>query len=420
MSSRGASPERSLTDDAAVEEWGTDADTVPLLDVRTGAVVRVPAGLVRELELAQSPPAAAAGATSPSAVSPAAPAAAAPRSLLAGLLAPRAASAAAAAVAASEAAAPAALAVVRRRLQRGDVQAAAVPPALISVHAASRTFSLGRYPPLAFLVGSRAYIVFGALLVAAAAQVSFLFPCYVGQTGVVTTAGAAYCVEDGDVPSLPSPLAACPSSVCVSRVPVTMQTYAVLLNGALAGRTGALATLLYVALVCLGAPFGAGGRALAVWNKGALAGPSGGYFVGFVAASYIMGVCAEKAHDRPTRRVWRLVAWMLAAEAAIYLCAVLVYPLGLANATGKPVSAVCPDASPAGVGSCVSKVAQALLVPFIPGDAFKMALVVATVPPAWALAQRLHVWRAGVGVGAARGGAAASSSARGATLAAVA
>jgi biotin transporter BioY len=40
-----------------------------------------------------------------------------------------------------------------------------------------------------------------------------------------------------------------------------MQTFAVLLNGALAGsRTGTASTILYVILVCLGAPFGAGGK----------------------------------------------------------------------------------------------------------------------------------------------------------------
>ena len=35
--------------------------------------------------------------------------------------------------------------------------------------------------------------------------------------------------------------------------------WTLLLNGALAGRTGALATALYVLRVCVGAPFSAGG-----------------------------------------------------------------------------------------------------------------------------------------------------------------
>ena len=68
-----------------------------------------------------------------------------------------------------------------------------------------------------------------------------------------------------------------------------MQTYLVLLNGAIAGRMGALATLLYVLMVCLGAPFGANsqGVGVAMWDKGAIVGTSGGYLVGFVFASLI-------------------------------------------------------------------------------------------------------------------------------------
>ena len=150
----------------------------------------------------------------------------------------------------------------------------------IVVDARARTYRFARYPPLAFLVHSWLYVVFGAFLIAAAAQVSFLFPCYGGQTAVSTVSGAPFCVPDASVPSLPSPLTRCDPSVCVARIPVTMQTYAVLLNGALAGRTGALATALYVFMVCMGAPFSAGGRALAVWQRGALIGPSGGFFFG--------------------------------------------------------------------------------------------------------------------------------------------
>ena len=177
----------------------------------------------------------------------------------------------------------------------------------------SRTYRFERYPPLAFLVNSWLYIIFGAFLVAAAAQVTFLFPCYSGQVAVAGAVGNSYCVSAADAAAgIVCGSADAPG--CAQRIPVTMQTYAVLLNGALAGRRGALATALYVAMVCLGAPFGAGGKALAIWQRGALIGYTGGYLAGFVVASYIMGVCAERADDRPSRRVWRMVLWMCLAE----------------------------------------------------------------------------------------------------------
>ena len=397
-SARGAaaSPPPGLAYDAL----GAEAETATLLNPDTGATVRVPAALLRLAAAAAAPaPAdASAGAGAPAAAgSP--PTAAGLR----GLLSARAASAQLLVPVPSPAPAPAGapsarewpLAGLRRRLRAADVQAgwSALGEGDIAVDAAARTYRLARYPPLAFFVHSAAYVVFGAFLVAAAAQVSVLVPCYGGQVAVATAAGKPFCVAAGDAAALPSPLVDCPAAVCVPRIPVTMQTYAVLLNGALAGRTGALATALYVLMVCVGAPFQAGGKAQAVWLKGAIIGPSGGFFVGFIAASYIMGICAEWAHDRPTRRVWRMVAWMFAAEAAIYFPAVVWFPFGLAISTGKPVSALCPSASPSGVSACLSLIFQALFVPYIPGDLFKMALVVATVPLAWMAVTAWHRWR---------------------------
>lgn len=202
---------------------------------------------------------------------------------------------------------------LRRRLRAADVHGAWAGdgPGAVTVDPAAQTYRFGRYPPLAFLVNSWLYVIFGAFLVAAAAQVVFLFPCYSEQVAVTGADGKSYCVASGDAGSV-----ACSASapLCAQRIPVTMQTYAVLLNGALAGRTGALATALYVAMVCVGAPFGAGGKALAIWQRGALIGSTGGYLAGFVAASYIMGVCAERADDRPSWRIWRMVLWMCLAE----------------------------------------------------------------------------------------------------------
>lgn len=87
-------------------------------------------------------------------------------------------------------------------------------------------------------------------------------------------------------------------------VPVTLQTFVVLVAGGLVGmRLGVTSQLLYVLLASVGLPVIAGPT---------LFGPTGGYLLGFVAAAGIVGYAA-------TRRDWRwLAAGMVAATVAIY------------------------------------------------------------------------------------------------------
>lgn len=74
-------------------------------------------------------------------------------------------------------------------------------------------------------------------------------------------------------------------------VPMTMQTWAVLMVGALCGwRLGVAALLLYLVQGALGLPVFAGGRAgLAV-----LTGPTGGYLAAFPLAAGLAGVLADR------------------------------------------------------------------------------------------------------------------------------
>lgn len=73
-------------------------------------------------------------------------------------------------------------------------------------------------------------------------------------------------------------------------VPITGQTFGVLLIGALLGSgTGSLATVLYLLQACLGAPVLAG----AVGGAAAVVGPTGGYIVGFVFSAYLTGKLFE-------------------------------------------------------------------------------------------------------------------------------
>jgi len=70
-------------------------------------------------------------------------------------------------------------------------------------------------------------------------------------------------------------------------VPITLQVLTVILAGLMLGpRLGALSQLEYVIAGILGAPVFAGGK----FGFAALAGPTGGYIVGFIFAAYVTGI----------------------------------------------------------------------------------------------------------------------------------
>jgi biotin transport system substrate-specific component len=70
-------------------------------------------------------------------------------------------------------------------------------------------------------------------------------------------------------------------------VPITLQTFFVLLSGAILGKKfGSISQLSYFLLGGLGLPL--------FTQVGALWGPTGGYILGFVLASYLIGFLLEK------------------------------------------------------------------------------------------------------------------------------
>lgn len=74
-------------------------------------------------------------------------------------------------------------------------------------------------------------------------------------------------------------------------VPITLQTLAVLLSGAMLGPYyGALSMIVYLALGALGLPVFAGGSS----GIGALLGPTGGYLFSYPLASFVVGKMLEK------------------------------------------------------------------------------------------------------------------------------
>jgi len=140
-----------------------------------------------------------------------------------------------------------------------------------------------------------------------------------------------------------------------SPVPLTGQTFGVLLSGALLGpRLGAIAMLLYLAEGGLGLPFFAGGAS----GPARLLGPTGGYLLSYPLAAWITGALAVRGWDR---RPFTMLAAMLLGSLAIFAlgAAQLSCFVGARNAV------------PMGV------------LPFLPGDVLKALLAAGLLPLGW-------------------------------------
>lgn len=138
-----------------------------------------------------------------------------------------------------------------------------------------------------------------------------------------------------------------------SPVPVTGQTFAVLVIGAsLGARLGALTVAAYVLEGVIGLPVFAGGTS----GIARVVGPTGGFLAGFIVAAAVIGWLAERGW---TRTIPSTIAAMIVGEIAIYA-------LGLAWLSRFPL--------PVGL-------LNAGLLPFLAGDLYKIALATALLPP---------------------------------------
>ena len=144
-------------------------------------------------------------------------------------------------------------------------------------------------------------------------------------------------------------------SVPLYPVPVTAQTLVVLMIGMAFGpRLGAATLMAYLVEGAIGIPvFANGGAGLAT-----LAGPTGGYLVGFLFAATLTGWLAENGMGRGM--ISTAIA-MIAGMAVIYLC-------GVSWLAGF-----------VGFGVAVTKG----LLPFLYGDAVKIVVAVVAMPLAW-------------------------------------
>jgi biotin transport system substrate-specific component len=144
-------------------------------------------------------------------------------------------------------------------------------------------------------------------------------------------------------------------------VPITGQTFAVLLVGALMGaRRGGAALSLYLIEGISGLPFFSGGASGSAYLFGA----TGGYLIGFVAAAYAIGAMAERGLERNFRT--SLIPFLV-GTAIIYICGIAWLALVL--------------------GSLQQAVIFGLL-PFLVGDALKLIAAAIALPSAWKLINR--------------------------------
>lgn len=144
-------------------------------------------------------------------------------------------------------------------------------------------------------------------------------------------------------------------------VPVTAQTFAVLLIAALFGaKRGAITLLVYLGEGAIGLPVFAGPAA----GLGYFAGTTTGFLIGFVVAAYIVGRLSECGWDR---NYLKTVAAMTLGTIAIFTC-------GLVWMAFYPID---------------EKLITAGLFLLIPGAIIKIALAAAILPSGWKLLKKL-------------------------------
>ena len=138
-------------------------------------------------------------------------------------------------------------------------------------------------------------------------------------------------------------------------VPLSLATFAVYLAGAVLGKKqGTLAAALYLLIGLIGIPVFSG------FSGGfqKLAGVTGGYLAGYLPCAFFSGLGTEKAEKK--NRIQILPVMMTAGTAVLYVIGTAWFMLQTGNAPGAALS-VC-------------------VIPFLPGDAVKIAAATMLAP----------------------------------------
>jgi biotin transporter BioY len=145
----------------------------------------------------------------------------------------------------------------------------------------------------------------------------------------------------------------------IGPVPITGQTFAVLLSGALLGaKRGALSQIFYLLGGLAGVPWFSRGGGIAY-----LMSPTFGYIVGFVLAAFFVGFLCERGFDR---KIESAILAMLVGNVLIYFPGVL----WLARFVGR------------------GKVLAVGFYPFIIGDTIKLLLASSILSFGWKLIKK--------------------------------
>lgn len=178
----------------------------------------------------------------------------------------------------------------------------------------------------------------------------------ISRTGILTdvllvTAGALLVAASAQV-IIPLPF---------TPVPITGQTFGVLLVGAALGPVhGGVSLLMYLGLGGF-LPFYAGGSEGWVHISGA----TGGYLLSYPLAAAAVGALSARGWDR---KIGSSIGAMLTGNVIIYL-------VGLPWLAWR-------------LGTDLSKTLELGLYPFIPGDTLKLYLAAVALPGAWKLVKR--------------------------------
>ena len=192
----------------------------------------------------------------------------------------------------------------------------------------------------------------------------FFFPVFLGERLGSRLQGLALAVVGalfiGAAAQVVIPLPGTP-------VPITGQTFGVLLVGAALGARRSVASLgVYLLLGLAGAPlFSSGGHGVEKFAvsgaDGALAlAPTGGYLIGMLFAAWIVGRLADLGWDRS----------VVGTVGAMLIGNLIIYAFGVSWLAA---------ALQVGASEAISKG----LTPFLIGDAIKIALAAGIFPSAW-------------------------------------
>ena len=148
-----------------------------------------------------------------------------------------------------------------------------------------------------------------------------------------------------------------PMSINIGPIPLSLATFAVYLAGAVLGRKrGALAVAIYLLIGLTGIPVFSG------FSGGfqKLAGVTGGFLIGYLPCAFLAGTGTERA-DEGRRAAWLRPAMMVAGTAVLYALGTVWFMAQTGRTVGDAL-ALC-------------------VVPFLPGDAAKIAAAsLLTVP----------------------------------------